>query len=52
MTPDERIEQFWKAVDAAEEKYGVMLGYVEDEDGEPAPAALALEEVLDKHEVN
>jgi hypothetical protein len=29
-----------------------MLGYVEDEDGEPAPAALALEEVLEPHEVN
>jgi hypothetical protein len=48
MTEDERIEAFWKAVDAAEEDLGVMLGVHIDEEGNAAPMAMALEHVAEE----
>ena len=52
MTPEERLERFWAAVDAAENTYGVLMGVWIDEDGEPEPSAVALEDWVDPREVH
>ena len=52
MTPDERLAAFWAAVDRAEDEFGVLMGVYVDEEGEPEPSAVALEDWINPKELH